>query len=179
MLVRNALILGILAPRALLAAAPGLLPMLATTLALLVPSVRTARASPVQVPALQLRSPFSLLSALKFGLLFLAISVVGTLAQRALGQLGFYAVSLIGGAISSASAVASAALLTVHGSMPLPVAGTGAVLASLTSAAINFALAARISDEPSFIRRMAWPAAGVVASGIAGACVGAVFPLMR
>lgn len=173
MLVRNAIIVGILAPRALLAAAPALVPMFGAALAFTVPSARAARGAPVEMPALQLRSPFSLLSALKFGLLFLAISVIATLAQRGLGQFGFYAVSLVGGAISSASAVASAALLAVHGSLPLAVAGTGAALASVTSAAMNFGLAAKISGEPSFVRRMAWPAAGIVGCGIAGACLGA------
>jgi uncharacterized membrane protein (DUF4010 family) len=173
MLARNAVILGILAPRALLGAAPALVPMFAAALAFTLPSLRAPRGAPVEVPAMQLRSPFSLLSALKFGLLFLAISVIGTLAQRALGQAGFYAVSLVGGTISSASAVASAALLAVHGSMPAAVAGTGAALASVTSAAMNFGLAAKISGEPALTRRLAWPAAALVGCGVAGAFFGA------
>jgi hypothetical protein len=37
---------------------------------------------------LPLESPFSLRSTLKFGLIFLALQVAGTLVQRALGQIG-------------------------------------------------------------------------------------------
>lgn len=177
MLVRNAIILGILAPRALLAALPSLVPMLAAASAFMFASLGTSREKRLQMPVLQLRSPFSLVSALKFGLLFLAISAIGTLAQRSLGQAGFYAVTLVGGAISSASAVASAALLAVHSSMPLRVAGTGAALASVTSAAINFILAARIAHESSLTRRMAWPSAAVVVAGLVGAYFSATLVL--
>jgi len=177
MLVRNAVILGILAPRALVAALPSLLPMLVAALAFMLASLGAAREKPLQMPVLQLRSPFSLLSALKFGMLFLAISVAGTLAQRTLGQVGFYAVSLVGGAVSSASAVASAALHAVHSSMPLGVAGTGAALASVTSAAINFVLAGRIAQDRSLARRMAWPSAALVVLGLAGAYFSATLQL--
>jgi hypothetical protein len=45
---------------------------------------------------LNLEQPFSLPAALKFGLLFLALHVAGTLAQRYLGIFGFYAVSIAG-----------------------------------------------------------------------------------
>lgn len=53
-------------------------------------------------PQIPLRSPFSLASALKFGLIFLSLQIVGTLAQDTLGQAGFYA-------------VASAAMLAAQG----------------------------------------------------------------
>ena len=56
--------------------------------------------------SLELQSPFSLRSALKFGLIFLAMAVIGTVASAWLGQFGFYAVSVVGGFVSSASAVA-------------------------------------------------------------------------
>ncbi|MBW4590366.1 DUF4010 domain-containing protein [Aetokthonos hydrillicola Thurmond2011] len=94
---------------------------------------------------LNFESPFSLQSALKFGLIFLALQIAAVLAQKALGQFGFYAISLLGGLISSASAVASAATLADHGTLSAKVAGTGAVLASVTSALVNLPLVARIS----------------------------------
>lgn len=60
-----------------------------------------------EAPKLTLAQPFSLPAALTFGLLFLALHVDGTLAQRYLGIFGFYAVSIAGGLLSSASAVSS------------------------------------------------------------------------
>lgn len=178
MLLRNAVILGILSPRVLLVAAPALAAMFAAASAYLAAARATKGAPPTEVPVPQLRSPFSLLSALKFGLLFLVITVLGTLGQRALGQLGFYGVSLIGGAISSASAVASAALLGGHGALPVEVAGVGASLASVTSALINFALAARVSRAPALMRRMAWPWFVLTVLGVAGAYFGATLRLL-
>ena len=77
----------------------------------------------------RLRSPFSLQAELVFGLIFLALQVLGTLAARALGETGFYAVSLIGGLVSSASAVASAGSLAARGTLEPTVAAVGAVLA--------------------------------------------------
>jgi uncharacterized membrane protein (DUF4010 family) len=47
-----------------------------------------------------LESPFSLTAALKFGIIFLALGIAGTFAQRALGEVGFYAVGAVGGVIS-------------------------------------------------------------------------------
>jgi uncharacterized membrane protein (DUF4010 family) len=45
----------------------------------------------------EMASPFLLALALKYGLMFLALQVAGTLAQRSLGEAGFYAVSVVGG----------------------------------------------------------------------------------
>jgi len=178
MLVRNAIFLGLLSLPALAAAAIPLGCMLAGTLvaAFLRRATLTGAApqeSDGELAPPTMASPFSLMAALKFGVVFLALQVAGTLAERFLGQAGFYAVSLVGGMISSASAVASAALLAVHGSMPAAVAGTGAALASVTSAAMNFGLAAKISGEPALTRRLAWPAAALVGCGVAGAFFGA------
>jgi len=64
-----------------------------------------------------LAAPVSLSRVLKFALLFLAIDIVGALAQRHLGRFGFLIVALIGGAVSSASTTAGAAPLTTHGQL--------------------------------------------------------------
>lgn len=119
-------------------------------------------------PILQLESPFSLRSAIKFGLIFLALEVVSTIAQEWLGQVGFYAVSLVGGAVSSASAVAAAASLAEHGRLSPLVAGTGAVLASVASAVINLPLVARVAQEPGLTRRLGWSLGAVVLAGLVG-----------
>jgi hypothetical protein len=102
MVVRNGILLAILAPRALVAAAPALILMLGACLILAFAHGRPTDSNPAKSLALPLKSPFSLQSTFKFGLIFLALQVVGTLAQRALGQFGFYAISIAGGLISSA-----------------------------------------------------------------------------
>jgi uncharacterized membrane protein (DUF4010 family) len=174
MLLRNAVLLGILAPRSLVAAAPSLVAMLVAGSAFVTRSWRSPGTSALHVPTLQLSSPFSLSSALKFGALFVLFGVGGAIAQRELGEFGFYGVSLIGGALSSASAVASAALLAAHGSMPFDVAGRGAALASVTSAFVNLPLAARIAREQPLTRRIVLSLGAVVVLGIAGAYFGAL-----
>ena len=64
---------------------------------------------------MELGSPFSLLEALRFGLIFLVLQVAGVVAQRLLGQPGVYATALLGGLVSSASAVAALAAMATKG----------------------------------------------------------------
>lgn len=100
------------------------------------------QAEPVDLPL-----PFSLTAALKYGLLFLVLHVAGVVTQQSLGEMGFYAVSLIGGVVSSASAVAAAASLLTNESVSAHVASTGAVIASLASVLINLPLVLRARDR--------------------------------
>jgi uncharacterized membrane protein (DUF4010 family) len=170
MTVRNALILGIFKPTVLLVAAASLGLMLAASVALAL----FARRPPVQMgedKPLALKSPFSLRSALKFGLIFLLLQIAGTLAQSTFGHFGFYAVSVVGGLVSSASAVASAAILASHEAIPASVAGVGSVLASLASAAVNVALVARFSGSRSLTIRTGIATLVIVLLGLAGALV--------
>lgn len=168
MALRNAVVLGLLEPRALVIAGAslGLMLVVSATLGLLAPR---AVATPSAEQPLDLESPFSLLSALKFGLIFLALQVFGTVAQGLLGQFGFYAVSFLGGLVSSASAVAAAAALAVGGKISPSVGGVGAVLASLASAGVNILLVARLSHSGQLTRRVTWATALVVAIGLGGA----------
>lgn len=91
--------------------------------------------------------PFSLWAALKFGFIFLVLHIAGIVTQRFLGDVGFYLVSLIGGAVSSASAVAAAASLASNGSILPGVAATGAVIASIASVAINLPFVFRAKNR--------------------------------
>ncbi|MDB5758788.1 MAG: magnesium transporter accessory protein [Burkholderia sp.] len=91
--------------------------------------------------------PFSLWAALKFGFIFLVLHIAGVVTQRFLGDVGFYLVSLIGGAVSSASAVAAAASLASNGSITPGVAATGAVIASIASVAINLPFVFRAKNR--------------------------------
>jgi uncharacterized membrane protein (DUF4010 family) len=196
MVGRNAVLLGMLSPAAFLASTISLALMIVTTLILVFASRRSGAPPPPMAPvpagptdtsapppsgalvpsapppATTLTSPFSLASALKLGAIFLALQVVGTLAQSWLGRGGFYGVSLIGGLISSASSVASAGSLAAAGKVAPYVAGTGAILASLASAIINVGVVHRISGSPVLNRRVTLATLLVVAVGIAGAIAG-------
>ena len=173
MLVRNAVILGLLAPAALWSAAPTLALMLVGAAATTLFRRHTADTTGAEIP--KLSSPFSLTSALRFGVLFLILEVAGTLAQRALGQAGFYMVSLVGGLVSSAGAVASAANLAAAGQVPPAVAGNGAILASLASASIHLPLVIRVGRTPALSRRVAAVLGGIILLGALGVLLQPLF----
>lgn len=168
MLMRNAVLLAILAPMALLAASPSLILMLVICAGLLAIGGKPMD-TPPKVASSPLHSPFSLSAALKFGLLFLMLKVVGSLAQSWLGQFGFYAVSFVGGFVSSASAVASAGALVSQGTIASNVAGVGAVVASIASALVNLPLVARIGHEKPLNRRTGFALGLIVGFGMLGA----------
>lgn len=65
--------------------------------------------------------------ALKYGFVFLVLHVLGELAQRQFGELVFYFVSVVGGRMSSASAVAAAATLASRGTLPPDVTAAGVI----------------------------------------------------
>ena len=120
---------------------------------------------------LDLKSPFSLFSALKFGAIFLLLQIADTVAQGFFGQFGFYVISVLGGVVSSASAVAAAATLAAAGTISSPVAGVGAILASLASAAVNAVLVARFSSSRVLLRRVLASTAVILAIGLSGAAI--------
>ena len=124
---------------------------------------------------MKLDSPFSLTQAIKFGALFLVLSVVGALAKSALGKGGFYAVSALGGLVSSASSVASAGELAAHAKLSVEVGGIGAAIAAMTSAAVNVPLMARIGREPSLTRTIGFATAIVVLVGLVALPFGPTF----
>jgi uncharacterized membrane protein (DUF4010 family) len=184
MLVRNAVILGLLAPAVLLnSIVPLVLMVIGAACALGLRAKRIHEDSQTETPASPpdsadavdptllsaLQSPFSLTAALQFGGIFLALEIAGTLGQRLLGQLGFYAVSVIGGAVSSASAVASAANLATAATLTPQTAATGAVIASAMSALVNLPLVARLADDRALTHRIAWALGAIVILGAAGA----------
>jgi uncharacterized membrane protein (DUF4010 family) len=141
MITRNIVILMLLAPLAALSASVSFVLMLVASAGWSLLRRKTATAVPEAAMSTQAEGalvlPFSLWSALKFGLIFLLLHVFGVLTQQYFGKLGFYLVSFFGGAVSSASAVAAAAGLAASKSIPHSTAATGAVIASLASVAIN------------------------------------------
>jgi uncharacterized membrane protein (DUF4010 family) len=152
MVARNAVILGVLAPVALVPVALSLVLMFGVSLAFGVGHTATDPMTPDEEPLLS--SPLSLAAALKFGVLFLAIQVSGTVAQRFLGNSGLYVVSAIGGFVSSASAVAAAANLAAAGTVSATTAGAAALLASIVSGWVNLPFLARIGQQPALTRRL-------------------------
>jgi uncharacterized membrane protein (DUF4010 family) len=180
MLVRNGIILGIFAPAAFIdGALPVALMMAGVAIAWRltthpVSDSGDASRGRQEAPVRTLTSPFSLTAALKFGLVFLVLQVAGTLAQRFLGTAGFYAVSVAGGVVSSASAVASAATLSAGGVISPYVASVGAVAASIASALIDWPIVARVSRDQTLTRsvgRLLWAVAvlgvlGLVIQGV-------------
>lgn len=171
MAVRNLVILGLLSMSALLAAVGSLGTIALASVVLSRFGPRSDEAGAKDAPELTLELPFSLQAALKFGALFLGLEIVGALAQQWLGHWGFYAVSIVGGAFSSGSAVASAATLAAQGKLTVEVAGTGAVLASLASVVVNIPLVMRVAGQPTLTRRLTWAVAAIVVLGLLGVLV--------
>jgi uncharacterized membrane protein (DUF4010 family) len=163
MLLRNGVLLGLLAPRAFVSALAPLALMLAGALGAVAWDGRrrshrgtggaSGKSEAPAIPAVM--SPFSLSAALKFGLIFLTLQVATTLAERYLGAGGLYVVSVAGGVVSSASTVASAANLATAGSLSARVAAHSAIIASIASALVDLPLVSRFGRNARLTRRTA------------------------
>lgn len=176
MALRNGIIVAVLAKsrEALVYAAVllGLMLLLSVVLFMLHPPPKLESAP----PALELDSPFSLSAALKFGLVFLLLNVVGALAQRRFGSGSFYFVSLAGGLLSSGSSIASAATLISHGDVPPLIGVNGVVISSLTSVLINIPLLQRIPEVGGYRRKTTLALLAVALAGLAGIGVNHFLP---
>jgi len=178
MLVRNAILLGLLAPAAFARAVIPLAFMLAGAVAtaLLDRQRLSAEAQSKSIDESEklvpvMVSPFSLSSALRFGVIFLIVQVAATLAERVLGEGGLYAVSAAGGVVSSASAVASVANLATAGSLSPLVAGISAIIASIASSVVDLPLIARFGRDARLTRRAALLVVVLAVLGGAGIAV--------
>lgn len=135
MFIRNIVLLALFAPRALLTAVGPLFAMACIALLL-----RAGKPEDEPGQELTLRSPISLRRVLGYGILFIAIQVVGTLAERLFGYVGFMTATAISGVASSASATAAAANLAASAKIRPELAGAAAVIASMASALTNVPL---------------------------------------
>lgn len=179
MVVRNAGLLLILAPLtfAWSFSAYGLM-MVASAGLVLWSYRRRNRALVEAAPNIKLDLPFSLPLALKYGVVFLILHIVGGLTQKFFGETGFYFVSVVGGVMSSASAVAAAATLASQGSVSPAVAGTGALLASFTSVAFNLSFVLRTGNR-ALIQRLLGAMLCIVLLGVIGlAASGLLTPIV-
>ena len=132
MYLRNIAILALFAPKALVTAMGPLLAMAIVSLLLL-----TDKRDDEPGRELALTSPISLRRVLSYAILFLAIQVISTLAERLFGNLGFIAASGISGMASSASATAAAANLSASAKITPALAGAAVVIASMASTVTN------------------------------------------
>jgi uncharacterized membrane protein (DUF4010 family) len=167
MVVRNVTLLAILAPAALVEATPPFAAMLLAAACLVLAAWLRRKRDDGGSAAIRLELPFSLPLALRYGLLFLLLHVAGRLMQHWFGEAGFYVVTLVGGLLSSASAVAAAANLAAQGSIGAAVAAKGAFVASLTSLAFSFSFLPRAGQRP-LVSRVAVAMAVVAIAGLLG-----------
>jgi uncharacterized membrane protein (DUF4010 family) len=172
MFVRNGVILAIFAPAAVSRAAVSLGAMAITTgvIARLKSEADNAPAEP-----LKLTSPVSLARVTKFGLMFLALAVTCTLAQRALGSVGFLVASLIGGLVSSASTTATAAQLLGAGKISPETAALATILASLASVVVQLPLVQQQTRNAEITRRLTMTTVVIIAIGLVALAASAFF----
>jgi uncharacterized membrane protein (DUF4010 family) len=177
MIVRNAGLLLILAPLAFFSSLAAFALMMVASAALVFVSYRRRDTQAVATASeIKLDLPFSLPLALKYGVVFLVLHIVGGFTQRQFGDTGFYVVSMVGGLMSSASAVAAAATLASSGSLSPTVAAHGAVLASFTSIAFSLSFVLRTHNR-ALVGRLAGAMVFVAISGLVGVLIwGSVHP---
>lgn len=169
MVIRNALIVGIFAPQALSRCATTfLLMLLASVLMWWHAAQQDGNGPPPDIP---ITSPFKTIAVLKFGLLFLALNVAGTLAERYLGAASFYVVSVLGGLLSSASSITSAATLAGRGKIPIVTGANGIILSSITSAVANIALIITMTSNKELRFQGVFSLGLIGPSGLVGAAL--------
>jgi uncharacterized membrane protein (DUF4010 family) len=144
MLFRNLLLLAIFAPSAAIIA---VVPLAAMGLVALLAVWFSRKREPTHGGDMGLSSPLGVGRVLKFGLLFLVIQIMGSLANRFLGNLGFLGVSVIGGFVSSATSTVAAANLAAHGSVSASSAALATILASMASALVNLPIIVRKTTD--------------------------------
>jgi len=163
MFFRNLIILGIFARASLAEALP---PMVAMVLVSALMIWRLQKRADSKFAELELSSPLSLSKVAKFGVLFLAISIVGVLGQRYFGASGFLVVSLIGGLVSSASTAGAAATLAMHGKISAQTAGFATILTSMTSALSNLPVIHQQTRNWTLTRKLALSSTAIVVVGL-------------
>jgi uncharacterized membrane protein (DUF4010 family) len=164
MLIRNGLILGIFAPRALAYGSLSVGFMLLVSVIIM----GRIRIQDAETTPLHMQSPISVRHALTFGGLFVVIALVSELANRVFGQAGFLLVSVVGGLVSSASTSAAAGILVAKGALPAELAGYGVVFASMASLAFHVPMAQMAGRNREVTGRLARRSVLILAAGFAG-----------
>ena len=126
-----------------------------------------------------LTSPLALSKVLRFGIVFIVIQIVGTLLTRFFGTSGMFAVSVLGGLVSSASTTAAAATMAMHGQISPSLAGSAAVLASLANSAVNLPIVWRTTMDKNILKKLTFEMTTVIGAGILAMVVDRVFQIIR
>jgi uncharacterized membrane protein (DUF4010 family) len=104
------------------------------------------------VAAVRVKNPFAILPAVRFALVFAAVSIVVSAAQSAFGEAGVY-VGALGGLVSAGPVVASLGSLVVKGAVPLGLAVRASLLAMALSL-VNKLIILRATNERAFERAL-------------------------
>jgi len=163
MFMRNLLILVFFARTAALTAAGPLVAMILVSVLFL---WQQRKEQQTEMGELKLSSPLQLVRVFKFGVIFLVIEILGTLAQKYFGHLGFLVVSVVGGLVSSASTAGAAATLAMHGTIPSQTAGIATILTSVTSALSNLPMIHQQVREWKLTRKLAFVSGAVILAGL-------------
>ncbi|HXW90018.1 MAG TPA: DUF4010 domain-containing protein [Terriglobales bacterium] len=163
MFARNLILATLFSPQSLSAT---LVPLLAMTLVAGLWMWRDHVIEQTIPGTITLASPISLTKVLRFGMLFIAIQIAGTLLTRRFGSYGMLATGVFGGLISSASTTAAGATMAMHGGISAALAGSTTVLASLSSAAVNLPIVWRATKNKAVVKRLSVEVFTVVAVGI-------------
>lgn len=172
MLARNAAVAGV-ADRSfqlLFAMAPYLLPTAAVGIVLSL-RLRSPRVEE-DAAGLRVKNPFAVLPALRFALIFAAVSVVAQLGMQHLGEVGVYVTSL-GGFVSAGAVIASMASLVATGTVSLGVALRVSLLATAASV-LGKILILRAVDDATY-RRARTPYLLMGGTALAAAAAAFVF----
>ena len=176
MFARNLILAMLFSPQSLAAA---LVPLLAMSL---VAGLWIWRDSLIKVESsaketLTLDSPMSLRKITWFGILFIAIQIIGTLGTKLFGSNGLLVTSIFGGLVSSASTTAAATTMAMHGRISASLAGSATVLTSLASAAVNLPIIWRTVKDRSVVRRLTIQMLSIITIGIAAVAIDRFFQI--
>lgn len=168
MFTRNLLLLAIFAPAAVKFA---FAPLLVMSLIAAWFAWRGRSGGDASEVRLELESPVSLGKVLRFGGLFVVIQILGTAATRWLGGAGLLLVSILGGAVSSASTTAAAANLSAHGHVSPSQAAIATIATSIVSTMVNLPLVYRQRQARPIFRRLLSATAFQLVGGVAAVLV--------
>ena len=120
---------------------------------------------------IDLQNPFSLRNALGFGAIFLAVIVIGSLAQSQFGNVGFFVTAILSGLVSSAGVTASAVSLYRTGGLDQGTAIFGIMLATAASIGVKALLTAAGPSREFAYRVTIWSTALLGAAALATVAV--------
>lgn len=166
MFIRNLVLLGIFEPEAIPMTLAPLLGMIITAVFFIWKARANHEGGVTPTAPLKVSSPVSMRRVLTFGVLFVALQALGTLAVRYLGSAGVLSVSFLGGFVSSASSAAAAAKLGASGKITAGIAGVAVILTSISSAFVNLPLVLQTTKDKELTKKLGWATVICVVSGL-------------